>query len=194
MTSFIRKSPRPSTPSTGGSWKRSKSTKWIGCAGPLARSLPQRAKCVRFPTSRTTQCCAGPKSSESVITKQPRRFVRADDAPADWWAEIITRFHQDVGGGIVLTDESVRPDVVRKLAKAGKSFTAPTFDDSKSSVSFLLLDPEAYIVYSVKATRIPSGKVEVVKTRLLSKTSDGKQPKRAETTIDPREKIGQGLR
>jgi hypothetical protein len=117
----------------------------------------------------------------------------SEDAAADWWAEIITRFHQDVGGGIVLTDESVRPDVVRKLAKAGKSFTAPTFGDGKSSVSFLLLDPEAYIVYSVKATRIPSGKVEVVKTKLLSKTSDG-NPNGQTSPIDPRAKIEQALR
>ena len=119
--------------------------------------------------------------------------VCSEDAPADWWAEIITRFHQDVGGGVVLSDESVRPDVVRKLAKAGKSFTPPTFDDSKSSVSFLLLDPEAYIVYSVKATRIPSGKVEAVKTKLLGKTSDG-NPNGQTSPIDPGEKIEQALR
>ena len=91
------------------------------------------------------------------------------DAPADWWAEIITRFHHDVGGGIVLSDESVRPDIVRRLAKAGKPFTPPAFGDGKQSVSFLLLNPEAYILYSVKATRAPGGPIEVVMTKLLGK-------------------------
>jgi hypothetical protein len=117
----------------------------------------------------------------------------SDGAPAEWWAEVITRFHHEVGGGIVLSDESARPDIVRKLAQAGKPFTPPTFGDGKKSVSFLLLDPEAYIVYSVQATRTPSGPIEVVRTQLLGKTSGG-TAKAQTTTADARAKIEQALR
>lgn len=116
----------------------------------------------------------------------------SDDAPPDWWAEVITRFHQDVGGGLVLSNESVRPDVVRKLAHAGKTFTPPTFGDGKKSISFLLLDPEAYIVYSVKATQTLSGQIEVIKTKLLGNPSEGKPGAQARPA-DIREKIQQAL-
>src|SRR5262249_52435992 len=49
----------------------------------------------------------------------------SDGAPADWWAEIVARFHGDLGGGTVLRDEKVRPDVVRKMIDAGEPFTPP---------------------------------------------------------------------
>jgi len=90
-------------------------------------------------------------------------------ASADWWAEIITRFHPDTGGGIVLSDEDVRPDIVRKLTQAGQTFAPPAFGPDKKSVSFLLLNPETYVLYRVQATRTAGGSVEVVKTKLLGK-------------------------
>ena len=90
-------------------------------------------------------------------------------ASADWWAEIITRFHPDLGAGIVLTDEEVRPDIVRKLTQAGQTFAPPAFGSDKKSVSFLLLNPETYTLYRVQATRTAGGSVEVVKTKLLGK-------------------------
>ncbi|HEX3821599.1 MAG TPA: hypothetical protein VHW45_14790 [Candidatus Sulfotelmatobacter sp.] len=117
----------------------------------------------------------------------------SNDGSADWWAEIITRFHQDVGGGLVLGNESERPDVVRRLAQDGKTFTPPTLDDAKRSVSFLLLDAEAYVVYSVKATRMSSGGMEVVKTKLLGNPSNAK-PSVRETPADARKKMHQALR
>jgi len=117
----------------------------------------------------------------------------AGDAPPEWWAEVITRFHQDLGGGIVLTNASVRPDIARKLTQAGKAFTPPSFGDNGKSVSFLLLDPEAYIVYSVKATRGSSGQIEVVKTKLLGNPSNSK-PNAQTAPANVREKIEQSLR
>lgn len=115
------------------------------------------------------------------------------DAAADWWAEVLTRFHQDVGGGLVLTDESVRPDVVRKLEKSGKPFTPPKFSETKQSITFLLLDPEAYIVYHVKATRTSTGSFEVVKTKLLGKSFGG-GPNTNSTPASAGEKVEQALR
>ena len=96
----------------------------------------------------------------------------ATNASADWWAEIITRFHHSLGAGLVLTDEQVRPDIVRKMAKAGMRFTLPVFEKDKKGVSYLLLDPETYILYRVQATRKADGSVEVMKTKLFGGTTD----------------------
>jgi len=94
---------------------------------------------------------------------------------ANWWAEIITRFTGDLGGGLVLSDENERPDIVRKLADAGLKFAVPKFGDNKRSVSFLLLDAEHYILYRVEAKRAADGKVEVAKTRVLGGASQTSQ-------------------
>jgi len=90
-------------------------------------------------------------------------------ASADWWAEIITRFHPDLGSGLVLSDKETRPDIVRKLTQAGQTFTPPAFGADKKSVSFLLLNPETYVLYRVEAKRTAAGAVEVVTTKLLGK-------------------------
>ena len=92
-------------------------------------------------------------------------------ASADWWAEIVTRFHPDLGGGIVLSDRETRPDIVRKLTQAGQAFTPPAFGADRKSVSFLLLNPETYVLYRVEANRTSGGTIQVVKTKLLGKSS-----------------------
>lgn len=89
------------------------------------------------------------------------------DAPAEWWAEIVTRFHRDLGGGIVLRDENTRSDIVRKLNQAGKTFAPPTLDKGKESLSYLLLNPETYVLYRIQATRSAGRAVEVAKTKVL---------------------------
>jgi hypothetical protein len=89
------------------------------------------------------------------------------DAPADWWAEIITRFHTDLGGGVVLHDENTRSDVTRQLAKAGKSFYAPVLEKAQQSVRFLLFDPESGGIYRIDAKRDPSGAIGVAQTEVL---------------------------
>jgi hypothetical protein len=89
----------------------------------------------------------------------------SDGAPAEWWAEIVTRFHGSLGGGIVLRDENMRPDVVRKMMDAGQAFAPPALDKGKSLV-FLLLNPETNVLYRIEATRKGSGPVEVVKNKV----------------------------
>ena len=91
----------------------------------------------------------------------------AEGASADWWAEIVTRFHEDLGDGIVLRDEQTRPDVVRKLREAGKTFAPPVLDRQRHSLRYFLLDPEAYVLYQVEATRNDSGPVEVTENEVL---------------------------
>lgn len=89
------------------------------------------------------------------------------DAPADWWAEIVTRFHPDLGGGIVLHDENTRLDIPQKLKQAGRTFVRPTLDKAKQSLNYLILNPETRVVYNIQATRSGGGAVEVVKTKVL---------------------------
>jgi len=89
-------------------------------------------------------------------------------ASANWWAEIIARFYNDLGNGQVLVDENTRPDIVRKLSQAGKDFARPVLDRKKQSVRFLLLNRETYVVYRVETERKGSGPVEVSKTELLA--------------------------
>jgi hypothetical protein len=99
-------------------------------------------------------------------------------APADWWAEIVARFHRDVGNGIVLTDEQRRPDITRQLAAAGRTFERPALADGRLPLTFLLLNPETYIVYRIQAVRNANGAVEVSKTKVPAGGS-GESPARA---------------
>jgi hypothetical protein len=93
--------------------------------------------------------------------------VCSASASPEWWAEIVTRFHRKLGGGIVLVDENTRSDITRNLKKAGKNFEPPVLDKDKRSLSYLFLNPETYILYRIQATRAADGAVEVVKTKLL---------------------------
>ena len=91
-------------------------------------------------------------------------------APAGWSAEIITRFDNDLGGGVVLHDENTMTDVTRQLVKAGKTFTPPTSDKASQSVSYLLFDPETRVVNRIDATRNASGVIEVSQKEVLKTT------------------------
>ena len=53
-------------------------------------------------------------------------------------------------------------------------FTAPAFSDDKQSVSFLLLQPETYILYRVQATRSAGAPIQVVTTKLLLNATPAK--------------------
>lgn len=83
------------------------------------------------------------------------------DAPASWQAEIVARFDPSLGG-VVLQDETKNGGAVRKLRSAGVTFSPPKLADK--TLSFFMLDPEAFIVSSVKAVRQPDGSVAVEKS------------------------------
>jgi hypothetical protein len=85
------------------------------------------------------------------------------DAPASWQAEIIDRFHKDLGG-VVVQDEKTNGPAVRKLRSMGKTFAPPAV--SGATVSFFMFDPEAFALYSVKATRQADGSFAVEKSAL----------------------------
>lgn len=90
------------------------------------------------------------------------------DAPAGWWADIITRFHKDLGSGVVLENANENAGAIRKITAAKKEFAPPVFsnDAGGKTVTYFLLDPEAFIVYVVKATRKADGTVTVNKTEI----------------------------
>ncbi len=90
------------------------------------------------------------------------------DAPAAWWAEIITRFHKDLGAGMVLTDSKRNIGAMDLIKKAEKEFMPPKLSDDAGNkvVSFYLLEPEEFVVYFVKATRAKDSKITVEKANL----------------------------
>ena len=85
------------------------------------------------------------------------------DAPASWQADIINRFHKDLGG-VVVQDEQRNGPAVRKLKSMGKTFTPPAV--AGTTVSFTMREPEAFLLYSVKATRQADGGFAVEKNAL----------------------------
>jgi hypothetical protein len=87
------------------------------------------------------------------------------DAGAGWWAEIITRFSQDLGAGVVLQSASDNHLAVQKITAAKKEFIAPAFGNEKGSktVTYYLLEPESNAVFLIKAAKNADGSVTVTK-------------------------------
>jgi hypothetical protein len=114
-------------------------------------------------------------SGETVLSIRDKQAVSkilnacGSDAPANWWAEIVTRYSQELGNGVVLTNASEFPNVIEKIRAAKKEFAPPTFSDDASgkTVSFALLEGEGMLVYFVKATRGKDGNVTVTKSAPL---------------------------
>lgn len=90
------------------------------------------------------------------------------DAPAGWWAEIITRFHPELGSGVVLQDAQQNDAAVRKIVAAGKEFAPPKLsgDAKNRTITYYLLDPESFVIYTVKAARNPDNTFSVTKQEL----------------------------
>jgi hypothetical protein len=87
------------------------------------------------------------------------------DAGAGWWAEIITRFHQDLGSGVVLQNATDNRLAVQKITAAKKEFSAPAFGNEKGSktVTYYLLEPESNAVFLIKAAKNADGSVTVTR-------------------------------
>ncbi len=83
------------------------------------------------------------------------------DAPALWHAEIVTRFHPELGAGVVLVREGEHFGALEKLKAAGKMLAPPTMVGTV--LTFFLFDAERFQVFSVKATRDAGGRVAVEK-------------------------------
>jgi hypothetical protein len=90
------------------------------------------------------------------------------DAPPAWWAEVVARFHADLGGGVVLKDANQDNAVTRKLNEAGKSFAPPAVSSEGGAkiLTFYWMEYEAYVLYHVTVTR-RDGAVEVSKVEVF---------------------------
>ena len=114
-------------------------------------------------------------SGETVVSVRDKQAVSkilnacGSDAPADWWAEIVTRYSQELGNGVVLTNANEFPNVIAKIRAAKKEFAPPKFSDEAGgkTVNFIVLEGEAMLVYFVKATRGKDGSVKVTKSEPL---------------------------
>jgi len=93
--------------------------------------------------------------------------ICSHDAPAVWSAEIVTRYHRDLGGGVVIRDEATKPGLPGRMSEAGLTFIPPTMDKNKLSLTFLLWDPGLNVVYRIHATQHENGPVRVEKTQVL---------------------------
>lgn len=110
-------------------------------------------------------------SGDNVISLADDRAVSkildacGSDAGPGWWAEIITRFHQELGGGVVLHNAADSYLAVQKVKAAKKDFSAPAFGNEKGSktVTYYLLEPEANAVFLIKAAKNADGSVTVTK-------------------------------
>lgn len=114
-------------------------------------------------------------SGETVVSIRDKQAVSkilnacGSDASADWWAEIVTRYSQELGNGAVLTNANEFPNVIARIRDAKKEFAPPKFSDEAGgkTVNFILLEGEAMLVYFVKATRAKDGNVTVSKSAPL---------------------------
>jgi hypothetical protein len=90
------------------------------------------------------------------------------DASANWWAEVLTRYHAEVGQGTVLLDEKQNYGATDQIKSAKREFVPPKFSDEAGSrsVSFYMLQPEEFTVYFVKATRNKDGSITVKNSEL----------------------------
>ena len=90
------------------------------------------------------------------------------DANAGWWAEIVTRFHQDLGSGVVLHDATTNTGAVEKIKSVSKEFANPSFGTSAGSktVTFYMLEPESFSVFSVTAAFHSDGSVTVTQASI----------------------------
>ncbi|HSE43040.1 MAG TPA: hypothetical protein VLH08_19930 [Acidobacteriota bacterium] len=90
------------------------------------------------------------------------------DATAGWWAEVVTRFHEELGQGIVLHDAKDNFGAIDQIQSAKREFMPPKFseDASGKSVTFYLFEAEEFAVYFVKATRNKDKTITVNKAAL----------------------------
>lgn len=83
------------------------------------------------------------------------------DAPAEWWAQVITRFSGEVGG--VVVDPETAPSAVRKIREAGAEYAPPTLvtDSGSTTVTFYVMHYEEGTPYRVTAVLSGDGTLRV---------------------------------
>ena len=83
------------------------------------------------------------------------------DAPADWWATVIARFSDSIGGSVLTADGN--PFGIRKVRERGATFVPPTLNRSAAGaeLSFFVYDAELQVPHQVHALLTAEGKLRV---------------------------------
>jgi len=87
-------------------------------------------------------------------------------ASAGWRAEIVTRFHPQLGSGVVLMDDKQNAAAIRKIAEAHKEFAPPTLSEDHGTLTYYMIEPESFAVYFVTAIRNPDGTISITKSNI----------------------------
>ena len=88
-------------------------------------------------------------------------------ASAGSWAEVLARFHPEVGPGTVVYDQALVQEVFEPVEAAGKRFSPPAFVSGASdrTVEFYLMNYETAVLYEVRVVRKQNGQLQVTKTK-----------------------------
>jgi hypothetical protein len=83
------------------------------------------------------------------------------EAPADWWATVVARFSDRIGGSVLT--ESGNPFGIRKVRERGATFAPPALRRSAegTELSFFVYDAELQVPHQVQALLSADGKLRV---------------------------------
>ena len=83
------------------------------------------------------------------------------NAPAEWWAQVITRFSGKVRG--VVADPETTPSALRKIREAGGEYAPPTLttDAGSTKITFYTMHYELSTPYEVKAVLSGDGALRI---------------------------------
>ncbi|HEY0230518.1 MAG TPA: hypothetical protein VGC55_04650 [Dokdonella sp.] len=81
-------------------------------------------------------------------------------APADWWADVLVRFSDQVGGLVLTADGN--PFAIRKVKDAGVEFAAPVLTrDDATRLSFFVMDIGLGVPSRVQAVLSDDGTLDI---------------------------------
>lgn len=83
------------------------------------------------------------------------------EAPADWWAIVVARFSDSIGGSVLTAGGN--PFGIRKVRERGATFAPPTLSRSATGdvLSFFVYDAELQVPHQVRALLSADGKLRV---------------------------------
>lgn len=105
---------------------------------------------------------AGSKKAAAVLKACGR------GAPAEWWAQVVTRLSGEVRG--VVVDPQHAPSALRKIRAAGGEWSPPELRSTTSSttVSFYTIQYEEGVPYAVSAALSNKGALTVESRKLVA--------------------------
>lgn len=135
-----------------------------------------RNNCTFFRATNTAQKDRAPAeyavlpNGEVVGAKNAAAVLNAcgRGAPAEWWAQVVTRLSGEVRG--VVVDPKNAPSALRKIRAAGNEWSPPALRSTGTSttVSFYTIHYEEGAPYEVNAALSASGALTVETRKLVA--------------------------